>query len=225
MPLAPDHRALRVAETKDATDTTEGEYLKVLKDETASEDVHYAADIYADTYKSEVLEAFLLARASNADIEKILRVPGKVTAIYRHLFFDLDSFRDELDIESYARTYDVDPFGKDLKICAITLGLEYLVYRFNRGQASEVNLVDSLRTMIETGYMLSKATRLNPLDSNAAREARQWMTAAIKGSESYIRVKPALEEYSDEFKIALEKIDNTTNERLNPNIDKDSIVH
>lgn len=223
--ITPDHRALNIQQGQEPQTETEKQYKSVLGGSTAYEHVIYANDIYGDEYKSEVLEAFLLSRAIESDVEKILRVPTAIVQIYKYLFFDLDVFKDELDIESYANTYIESDFGKDLKVCAITLGLDYLRYRFSRGQHIDIDIVTALQNMIETGFILSKATRLNPLDSSAAKEARQWMLSAIRGVESYAKVKPVLEETSDEFKIILETIDHTTNELKNPNLLKDDILH
>jgi hypothetical protein len=221
----PNHRALSLLEGGTADTDIGKEYTLFLKKKKGNPDLLYAIDIYEDPYKSEVIEAFLLAQTTDKEIEQVLRVPANVCSYYRHLFFDMSSFKDELDIESYVQTYDASEFGKDIKVCAATLGIDYLRYRFGRGSNSEVSLLSALKNMIETGYVLSKATRLNPLNSDSAKEARQWMMAAIKGMDSYAKIKPTLNESHDDFLIALQSIDHTTNEMKNPDIPKDEIVH
>lgn len=225
MSMSPDHRAIRIHEGGEPQNETEQEYLDALNGESKHEYLLYAKDIYDNDYKSEVIEAFLLAGAKNNDVAAVLRVPAQVVNVYRFLFFDTEVFKDELDVEAYAQGYGESEFGKEIKVCAVTLGIDYLRYRFGRNKKHDISMVDALSSMIETGYVLSKATRLNPLDSNSAREARQWMMSAIKGMESYIKVKPALEEYNDEFRIALQKIDSQTEERISTIIPEEEIIH
>jgi len=221
-----DHRAVRLQEGGEGKDQLEKEYLSLLAGTPIpNSDLVYANDIYHDSYKSEVLEAFFLAGASDIDVETTLRVPAAVSKVYRQLFWDYSVFRDELDIEAYTQTYEESAYGKEIKTCAVTLGLEYLQFRFGRGKNSDVSLTSALQSMIETGFMLSKAARINPLDSTASREARQWLTASIKGMESYAKVKAASGETIDDFKIALETIDHSTNEQKNPGIKKGEILH
>ena len=225
MTSPPNHRALCLQKEGEATTDVEKEYSLFLKKGEGSPDLKYAIDVYEDPYKSEVLEAFFLARTTDREVEQILRVPANVCSYYRYLFFDLNSFKDELDVEAYVQTYEESEFGKDIKVCAVTLGLDYLKYRFGRGEHSDVSLLTALKNMIETGYVLSKATRLNPLDSDSAREARQWMMAAIKGMDSYAKIKPMIQENANDFLIVLQTIDRTTNEDKNPTIQKNEIIH
>ena len=226
--LTPNHRAEALAEKgAKPKGLVEENYCKLLEGKPAPEEVVYASDIYENTYKCEVVEAFLLAGASAELIFTTLRVPTAVTEIYSQLFFDKAVFKDELDIEAYAQTYPEDTpelkWGKELKIAAITLGVDYLVYRFGRGD-KEVDMTGSLKSIILNSFMLAKATKLNPLDSNVSREARQWAATTIKALETYVKVKPAVENTDNEFTIALENIERSTNEAKS-GISKDDIVH
>lgn len=228
----PDHRAVALAEGATPTNPAEEAFISLLEGRGTLEEIGYAKDIYEDAYKSEVLEAFLLAGADAAFIEKILKVPAKVAAAYSQLFFDRKVFRDELDIEAYAQTYpqttEAETWGHELKVCAITLGTDYLAYRFGRNEV-DLDIAEALKSMITNAFMLSKATKLNPLNSNAAKEARNWAQTGIKAMEAYVRVKPATEQVEDEFRIALENIERTTNEQKSAaagaTIIKDDIVH
>ena len=171
------------------------------------------------------MEAFLLSKATDHDIEEVLKVPTKVIKLYRQLFWDASVFKDELDIEAYAQTYERNDYGKEIKVCAITLGIGYLRYRFSRGQHSEISMLDALQNMIETSYVLCQATRLNPMDSNASKEARQWMSMVVKNIDQYIKTRPVLDDFNDEFEIALKSIDNATKEQVQIKLNKDDIVH
>jgi hypothetical protein len=225
--LQPDHIALALTEGAAPTGPLEEGLAALLSDKPAPADVIYARDIYEDPYKSEVLEAFLLAEATPEQIADVVRVPAPVTVAYKHLFFDRNVFKDELDVESYVQGYPDDTkehkWGKELKSCALVLGLEYLTFRFSHKEA-EIDLAGSLKNIVSGSYMLAKAARINPLDSNSSREARQWAATAMKAVEIYARVRPVMEDTTDEFAVALESIERATNEAKS-GIKRDEIVH
>ena len=128
--LKPDHRATALlhGDTEPEGDL-EVVYVslqakktkKKPKDAELRKTVEYAQNIYDSKYKKEVLEAFLLTRIDPKEVEDLLRIPVAVTSAYQHLFFDLESFRDELSVEEYVRTYP-DDFGRELKIIGFIIG-------------------------------------------------------------------------------------------------------
>lgn len=199
----------------------------LLAGKEAPAEVVYAHSIYEDPYKSEVIEAFLLAEATPEQIERVVRVPKAVTDAYKHLFFNRAGFQDELDVEAYVQNYDDSTkelkWGKELKQAALVLGVEYLVYRFSR-KPEDLDLASALKNMIASAYSLTYAAKLNPLNSNSTKEARLWMATATKALESYVRVKPATENTTDEFQIALENIERATDEARS-GIKKEDILH
>ena len=214
MNLQPNHRALALESGDEPRSDFEQQYKNLLNEEIADSALVYANDIYENAYKQEVLEAFILSRATSDEIENILNVPTNVIEIYKILFFDIEIFKDELDIEAYAQTYvdTLDGFGKKLKVAAITLGKEYLFYRFCRG-TNGVDMEAALKNLIETSYMLAQATKLNPLDSNASREARQWAKLTASLIESYKKISDDSGASSDEFILILKQIDVETRRR------------
>jgi hypothetical protein len=223
----PDHRALALADGAKPTGPLEQGLVDLLAGKDAPPAVVYAREIYEDPYKSEVMESFLLASATPQLVFDTLRIPVDVTVAYSHLFFDRAAFRDELDVEQYAHNYPVDTaekkYGKDLKEAALVLGAEYLAYRFNRNER-DLDLAGALKSMISQSFQLTRAAKLNPLDSNATREARQWVATATKALEAYVRVAPATTNTDDEWKIALANIERATNEAKS-SILKEEIVH
>lgn len=223
----PDYRAVALAQGATPAGPLEEGLVAHLEGKEAPEAVVYANEIYEDPYKSEVLEAFLLAEATPDLISDVLRIPAAVTQTYTELFFNRSVFRDELDVESYVQTYPdttkETKWGREVKVAALTLGVDYLVYRFAHKETS-IDLAGALKNMITTSYMLTKASKLNPLDSTSAREARQWVGVAVKALEAYVRVKPATENTDNEFTIALANITRATNEAKS-GISKDDIVH
>ena len=219
-------RYLALKSGEPATNDTEKNLCELLATgHTVDEAVSYAYSIYVDDFKREVLEAFILAGGSDEVVFDVLKIPTKVTAIYRPLFFDTSIFKDELDRENYAQTYPKKPtsWGHDLKTCALTLGLDYMRYRFSRGPIT-IDITGALNEMIATANFLSKAARINPMDSNANKQALSWMAAAVKAMEAYVKVKPATEVKKDEFELVLKSIDESEQDD-EPKITPDELVH
>lgn len=173
--------------------------------------IKYALNIYGSDYKREVLEAFLLSRASHEEIHEVLKIPAKVIETYGLFFFNVDNFLDELSIEEYAHSHP-NPFGRELKISAITLGFDFLRFRFNRGN-SNLDFKQALTKLVETSYVIARAAKLNPIDSQVTKEARQWMAISIKALEAYAKIKPTFDEVDDDFKLILKNIDSAAKKK------------
>lgn len=100
--------------------------------------VSYAHEVYEKVSEREVLQAWFVARAEDAVITEVLRIPADVLAAYRHLFFDLSLFRDELDLVSWVSEYATErrgtPFGAQLLQQAMNCGVDALLWIYGRGQ-------------------------------------------------------------------------------------------
>ncbi len=101
-----NHRFESLKAGENPTNDIEKDIVEILRsNKTTNDDVQYAYDIYVDEYKREVLESFILAGGNDEVVFEILKIPVKVVAAYRYIFFDTDVFRDELDRESYAQIF------------------------------------------------------------------------------------------------------------------------
>jgi hypothetical protein len=150
-------------------------------DYAVPDEVMYACRIYHDAYKREVLESFFLAGADDPTVEKVLFIPPEVSRIYQQIFFDPDTFKDRLDIESYVRRYPKDAdngYGHKLKNAALELGLHYLCVLFGRGDYV-VPADAALQETISQAYLMSKVRRGMAVDSSVAKESRQWALTLI----------------------------------------------
>lgn len=217
--LLPDHRALALqrgdkpkCEIEQAFSDLEAGFKQSPKHQKAFDAVTYAKSIYDSPYKKEVLESFLLARMSPEEIEEILRIPKATTEAYGILFFDMATFIDELTVEEYIHNYP-DEYGKDLKQSTLALGPDFLRFRFNRGNAN-IDFKEALVNLVETSYVISRAAKLNPIDSRIAREARQWMVTSMEALKTYAKVKPTLQTNTDDFKLILQDIDAAVKKKM-----------
>lgn len=191
-------------------------------DEINSESFSYAESIYNSEHKREILEAFLLTKEKIESIAKVLDVPEDVVTLYSKYFFDVTVFKDKLDIEEYIESYESD-YGKNLKLCAMTLGPEFLKFRYGYDE-SKLDIPSILRSIIESANVLSLAAKINPLNSTTSREARQWMATAIKAIETYTRVSPRMKKDDDAWTIVLTQKDDTISSE-NSDITTNDLVH
>lgn len=180
-----DHRhqavLVGIREQRTPTDFLEQELYQLLTVGTACLEVVRAFDIHRHAYKREVIESFLLVEISPEEVYNILKVPVGVTKTYAHLFFDNNSFEDELDRLDYAHTYDKDTYGKALKEFAVDVGPESLKIRMARGTYYIKN-VDVHSGIRSTAYLMGQMAKVNPLDSQVAKESLRWAQLGLKAA-------------------------------------------
>lgn len=224
MKWKPNHRHDAVRAAVDAqkrpAEQLELELYNLLQGNPASVAVTKAHDIFAHTYKREVMESFLLVGVPAEDIELILGIPAEITAAYKHLFFDPDVFEDELDRIEYAYSYTRNDYGAELKKFAMDLGKESLKIRMSRGSytVSSATVQGEIRA---TAYMIAQRAKTCNLTSDEAKEALRWAQVALKASvEGEEREASGIEEIS----MALEVRDETTNADKS-GVDPKDIVH
>lgn len=174
----------------------------LLGDLGVPEEVLRACSTYWDSYKREVVEAFLLAEATAKDLYSVFRIEESVTEVYAKIFFDMSVFHDRLDIESYARDYTEDDFGHDIKVSAVEDGLEYLKARFGRAHYT-VSPLQAVREAISQSYVNTKVAQKFELDSAKSKEARKWASVMVKGIESLPAAKEVEGSQSSDYLLKL----------------------
>lgn len=170
-----------IREQRTPTDRLEQEFYKLLLTGDSCSEVLRAFDIHRNAYKREVIESFLLVEVGPEEIYSILKVPINVTIAYAYLFFDTSAFEDELDRLDYAHTYDKDTYGKALKEFAVDLGPESLKIRMSRGTYYVKN-IDVHSGIRSTAYLMGQMAKVNPLDSNVAKESLRWAQLGLKAA-------------------------------------------
>ena len=159
----------------------------ILNRHTTEDDyVPWAFEIFSERFEREIFQAWLVARATDADIEKWLRIPPLVTQIYRHLFFDIETFRDELDLLSWVKEYENDKqgtaFGAQLLRDAIQNGLEKLCWTFGHNTFIIDPETVKQRTMTDM-YMRSLAGRGHSITSGEANAALAHGNSALRAAQ------------------------------------------
>lgn len=145
-----------------------------------------AISIHDDRTQAEILEALLLSECPTGDIEQAFGVPAAATDIYKELFFNVGRLRTKLEKISYVTNYP-DPFGKELKLRALNLGYEYVLYTY----ANIVPRTQKQRQLVKRMFMTTayKAMAMNysGLTSTATKAAVEHAKLMLKAFEALDR--------------------------------------
>lgn len=182
---SPDHRAravLRAAQTPEHA--LEAAFWRIAhKLDDRDEHVEWAWDIFQETTEREVMQAFVLAGATDADVQEVLRIPPQVTQAYRHLFFDVRAFRDELHLMSWVRNYATERHGtengQELLQKALMEGVNGVRWWFGRAPV-HVDPTDIQRQVMTDAYFRGKSHRLYGVKTAEAKAAKGFMDMALK---------------------------------------------
>ena len=196
-----------------------------LRGETADlPEVVEAYDLYRDATHRATMDAFVLAGAMPALVEKVLAVKAPVTEAYCFLFMDTTRFRNRLEMLSYASTYAGDAQSRETIRAAVTVGIDYLLWVYGSPDL-QVDARQVIRHTMAESYYRGLVHRGNSLTSDIAREAHRWWGTAVKNAELLERIDPRAEKQAfEEIRIQLEKVDDTYTTETAP-VDPSEILH
>jgi len=138
-------------------------------------------DLYQADFEREQVQAWIVAGATDARINRDLGIMREAIPTYRRLCFNLSNFRDRLEMLRWIHLYQGSRQGKLLLEKAIHVhGLEALAHM--HGLASELDSDDvhkqSMRESYFRGIGVSRSTKLGSPESNAAGAALKAAAAS-----------------------------------------------
>lgn len=137
--------------------------------------------------QKEILEALLLSGCPLQELKLAFDVPEISAQAYSELFFDQAVFRTGLDRLEYLEDYP-DAFGKDLKIKAVNLGYEFVLFNF----ANLVPKTNSQKKLIEKMFMSTAykamAMNFNGIKSEANKQAVKHAELMMKAYELLAKI-------------------------------------
>lgn len=216
--LSPDHVAQRIRSLVETSAPYSGDHPderglhQILAGQPSSAPhVDDALELYLHAEDRHVVNALILAKASNAQIADALGMSLHLTSAFRHLFFDRDVFRHDLDVKNYVRALDIPDNYRLYYTTACEKGFRTLANLFHVGERPPVDPKEALRELLADQLDRARAHRGQRLDSELAREALRWSQAAGSTANILLRQDPqdgknALEE----LKLALRVEDQTT---------------
>lgn len=168
-----------------------------------------AHDIYLEQEHRCVVDAFLLTRSAHHEIASVLEMSVGVIETYAHLYMDMSTFRNRLEIISYAARYDGDAYGKELVRTAVSVGADYMHWAYGKPRDTFDPRKVIQHTMTDSFYR-GMAHKGNALTTSVAKEAHKWWATAVKNAELSERLNPSTSKLAvEELRIALGKHDDT----------------
>jgi hypothetical protein len=185
---------------------------QVLRKEGEDASTLYALEIYNNFFEREVMQAWIIARATDKQISDALRIPTAVCEVYRQLFFDLDAFRDELALLSWLREYERTRQGSDQGIALMKKGLSggpsALAWIYSRGDVQlDANMV--MQHVMAEAYFRGKTHRAHALNAKETVVAHQFMVTALKAAGAITKVDKVANDLN-ELRIKLQHKELTT---------------
>jgi hypothetical protein len=186
-----DLRAAVAAGAASGLHPTDAAYCAfVATGSTEDPEVAHACEIANNEYEAEILNAFMLANASDEQLELHLRIPRGVSVAYRRLFFDVSHFRDELDIYSWVReleeTRAVSKHAVTLLKQAMQTGVDGLLWIYSRVK-QPIDPTAVIQEVLVSAYMRAKQYKSADIKSAASREAHTHMNTAMKAASTLIQ--------------------------------------
>lgn len=143
--------------------------------------ISYPHNVYQSNATRMILEAFLISTDVDADIGEALGMNIDEVHAYRHLFFDTECFRTDLDLIAYMRSIPEDTEYKGMFKVAFHQGFHALRWQFCRDKG-RVEPEDVIRTIMTDTFFRSLEHRGLPLTSKAAKEASRLATTALQAA-------------------------------------------
>lgn len=161
--------------------------------------VEYPFTVYSTPEIRAVLEAFLIASTSNANICAALSMPAEEVNNYRELFFDTSVFRTDLELMVFLQNIPEDESNKTNKKLykiAFHQGLGALQWHFcrDKGQVSPEVVIRSVMT---DSYYRSLEHRGQQITSKVAKEASRLARTAMDCARTLISDDTGNADYED----------------------------
>jgi len=151
---------------------------KWKKEQKIPEEIKYVYDVYQTTELKSLLESFLLSTVDDYEIYKATGVTVEESQTYRHLFFDTEVFRNDLDIIAFLKSIPDTAPTKELYKIAFHQGFGALRWNYCRDKG-EIGADEAMQTILSDSYYQFLSNRGKPLTSKIAKEARDIAKIAI----------------------------------------------
>ena len=215
----PHHYVLSAAEAvredKPCPSGPAAEIYKLYTGKKVPNELQYAWDKYNEQHERIIVEAFLLAGATSAEVCDATEIPVKVVEAYRTYIFDTCVFRDRLERITYVQRIAtfVEPRYQRYYDAAITCGVPYLVW-FLTGKC-DMSAPEVLHQLMVDALFRSQAHRNAPMISDLSKQARSWSTHALSIASTIQRVSPEdAKNALEELRLTLTHADRTTNAKI-----------
>lgn len=143
-------------------------------------------DVYEDTFERELLQAWIIAGATDEDIHARLGMSLNMLAPYRHLCCNVFAFRDKLELLRWTRMYEGTREGKLLLEKAVHLdGVEAVAHLCGLTSALDPNHVNEqvMRESYFRGVSTFRGSSISSADAVAAHQLMKTATSAAVATQ------------------------------------------
>ncbi len=151
--------------------------------------VDRALEIYGEEFERERLQPWILAGADDADIEERVGLSCETTRAYRHLFFNVSVFRDQLERQLWVYRYDGTEQGKAFLQKAVLHGVEAIAHVM--GAQSKLDPQHVVEQSMRDLFFRGQAIRHASLTSPATATAHALLKSAVEQSQLLSKTRPA----------------------------------
>lgn len=148
-----------------------------------------ALEIYEEPFERERLQPWLIAGADDKDIQERVGLPTATTKTYRHLFFDISVFRDQLEKQLWVAKYAGTPEGQAFLQKAVLFGVEAVAHVL--GAPSKLEPATVVEQAMRDLYFRGQAIRSARLSSPDTAAAYQLLKGAVDTSQLMNKTRPA----------------------------------
>lgn len=156
------------------------------------EHIARSLEIYNDIFERERLQPWILAGAESTDIAERIGVKPEMVDAYRHLFFNMDMFRDLLEKQRWVALYEERPgatrAGALYLQRAMLHGVEAVAHVL--GAPSKLDPGHVLDSAMRDTFFRGLAARDAKLTSNEATAAHSFLKTAIALATEQAKVRP-----------------------------------
>lgn len=146
--------------------------------DVGTEAIMRVVDVYEDHFERELLQAWIIAGASDEDLNKRLGMSLDMLPAYRHLCCNTFAFRDKLEMLRWIRMYDGSPEGKLLLSRAAHLdGVEAIAHFCGLKSSLDPSHVNE-QVMRESYFRSVGTLRASSITSGEATAAHALMKTA-----------------------------------------------
>lgn len=155
---------------------------------TPSEAVLRAAEVYEDGFEREMLQAWIVAGASDAEVERRLLIMSETVKAFRHLCFDMSVFRDRLELLRWVRQYNGSDDGRLYLQTAVLHGVEPLAWLC--GLDASVDPQRVMQGVMSDSFFRGLSHRTATVASKEAAAAHAFQKTALSTAQALMRRGP-----------------------------------
>jgi hypothetical protein len=150
----------------------------------ADDVIERVVDVYEDAFERELLQAWIIAGASDEDISTRGGVPPELLSPYRHLCCNVAAFRDRLEMMRWVNMYKGSRTGKVMLERALHFdGIEAIAHLSGRKTVLSPDHVNE-QAMRESYFRSISTLRASSIAGPDALAAHQLMKTAMTAAQA-----------------------------------------